>query len=199
MLEVVKLSTEEKLLVQAIRNGGPDKKKSVQKIIDDHQGFIHKLKLETGLSEEVLQDIYTDTVLLVLQHIEAYVFKEGSKLSTYFFRIFYFKSVDYLRKQMSNKIEYTDELPEYNDTSQNLTYQMEVKDEMSQIVGLLDKMCAVCRQIIMDWAYWGFKPNEIGERIGERDPVKYSKLKYNCVDQFKKLWIKRLAESNAFD
>jgi len=199
MSELVKLSTEENLLVQAIRNGGADKKKSVQKIIDDHQGFIYKLKLETGLSEDILQDIYTDTVLLVLQHIEEYVFKEGSKLSTYFFRIFYFKSVDYLRKQMSSKIEYTDELPEYDDTAQNFTYQMEVKDEMRQIVRLLDKMCSVCRQIIMDWAYWGFKPSEIGERIGERDPVKYSKLKYNCVDQFKKLWTRTLEARSAND
>ena len=45
----------------------------------------------------------------------------------------------------------------------------------------------------MDWAYWGFKPDEIGERIGETDRAKYAKLKYNCIDKFKKLWNKKTA------
>ena len=193
MIELVKPDTEEHILIQAIRNGGNGRTKGVQKIIDDHQGFIHKLKLDTGLGDDTLRDIYTDTVLLILQHIEDHTFKGDSKLSTYFFRVFYFKSVDFLRKQMASKIEYTDELPDHNDASQDFTNQMEIKDEMSQIIRLLDQMCAICRQIIMDWAYWGFKPNEIGERIGEKNPVKYSKLKYNCVDQFKKLWAKRMA------
>jgi RNA polymerase sigma-70 factor (ECF subfamily) len=192
MLAEPKTISQDEEVILSIKQGNKDKNKLVQKLIDDHHGFIHKLKLETGLSEIELKDIYTDTVLLVLQHIENNTFKGESKLSTYFFRIFYFKTVDYLRKVSANKIDYTGDLPDQNDAAQNVTSQIEVRDEMSQIVRLLDKMCAPCRQIIMDWAYWGYKPDEIGERIGERDPVKFSKMKYNCVEKFKKLWNKRM-------
>lgn len=170
-----------------------DKNKNAQKLIDDHYGFIYKLKNETGLEEDTLKDIYTDTVLLILEHMENGTFKGESKLSTYFFRIFYFKTVDFLRKNASNKIDYTNELPEIDDSGQNVTRDIEIKDEMSQIVLLLDKMCSPCREIIMDWAYWGFKVDEIGIRIGETDPVKFSKLKYNCLEKFKALWNKKMA------
>jgi RNA polymerase sigma factor (sigma-70 family) len=169
-----------------------DKNRKVQKLIDDHYGFIYKLKAETGLSEDILKDIYTDTVLLIIEHMENGTFKGDSKISTYFFRIYYFKTVDFLRKNASNKIDYLDELPEIDDSGQNISNEIEVKDEMNQILLLLDTMCSPCREIIMDWAYWGFKPDEIGERIGEKDPVKFSKMKYNCIEKFKKLWNKRM-------
>ena len=175
------------------KNENADKNRQAQKLIDDHYGFIYKLKAETGLNEETLKDIYTDTVLLILDHMENGTFKAESKLSTYFFRIYYFKTIDFLRKNASNKIDYTNELPETNDTGQDLTQDLEIKDEMNQILTLLDTMCSPCREIIMDWAYWGFKPEEIGERIGERNPVKFSKLKYNCIEKFKKLWTQKMS------
>ena len=174
------------------KTGNTDRNRQAQKLIDDHYGFIYKLKGETGLDEETLKDIYTDTVLLILDHIESGIFKAQSKLSTYFYRVYYFKTVDFLRKKTTNKIDYTNELPEINYSNENLTLDLEVKDEMNQIIILLDTMCAPCRQIIMDWAYWGFKSEEIGERIGEKDPVKFSKLKYNCIDKFKKIWNKKM-------
>jgi len=175
------------------KNENADKNRLAQKLIDDHYGFIYKLKAETGLNEETLKDIYTDTVLLILNHMENGTFKAESKLSTYFFRVYYFKTIDFLRKNASNKIDYTNELPEINDSGQDFTQDLEIKDEMNQIIILLDTMCSPCREIIMDWAYWGFKPEEIGERIGERNPVKFSKLKYNCIEKFKKLWTKKMS------
>jgi len=188
-----KLKADELELVTAIRNDSFEKNKYIKHLINDYQGFIHKVRSETGLDESILKDIYTDTVLLILQHIRNDTFRGESRLSTYFYKIFYFKTVDYIRQNAANRIEYTDELPEQGDETQNITQLMEARDEMALIVKLLDKMCSPCREIIMDWAYWGFKPDEIGERIGETDPVKYSKLKYNCIDKFKKLWNKKIA------
>ncbi|TDE15317.1 RNA polymerase sigma factor [Dyadobacter psychrotolerans] len=193
MSTLQKTKADEFELVAAIKAGSFEKNKYVKLLISDHQGYIYKLRTETGLDESVLKDIYTDTVLLILQHIENDTFRGDSRLSTYFYKIFYFKTVDYIRQNASSRIEYTDELPEHSDETQNITQIVEAKDEMNLIIKLLDKMCSPCREIIMDWAYWGFKPDEIGQRIGETDPVKYSKIKYNCIDKFKKLWHKRTA------
>lgn len=180
-------------LLISIRGDEKRRGRYVKKIIDDHQGFIHKLKLETGLNEEDLRDIYTDTVLLVLQHIENGVFKGESKLSTYFYRVFYFRTIDFVRKKESNRIDYTDSLPESYDFGQNVLRELEQKEEVCLIFKVLDKMENPCRQIIMDWAYWGYSPEEIGKKIGVPDPVKFSKLKYNCLGRFRKLLTKEIS------
>ncbi|MCE7042644.1 RNA polymerase sigma factor [Dyadobacter sp. CY312] len=184
--------SDEAALISVIKEGGAEKNKYVKQLISGYQGYIFKLHSETGLSESVLKDLYTDTVMLIIKHIEEEKFRGESKLSTYFYRIFYFKTVDFLRLNAGSKIDYTDELPDFSDDAQNITGIMEARDEMNQIIRLLDKMCHPCRQIIMDWAYYGFKAEEIGARIGETDPVKYSKIKYNCIDKFKKLWTKQV-------
>lgn len=191
----LKLQTraEEATLIEVVKNGGFEKNKYVNQLIEQYQGYIHKLHSETGLSESILKDLYTDTVLLVLKHIENENFRNESRLSTYFYKIFYFKTIDYIRSDAASKIQYTSELPEYGDDSQNIYQNLEARDEMSQIIRLLEKMCPLCRQLIMEWAYWGFKPEEIGAHIGETNPVKYSKLKYQCIDRFKKLWTKKFA------
>lgn len=180
-------------LLNSIRSDERYRARYVKKIIDDHQGFIYKLKLETGLREEDLRDVYTDTVLLVMQHIETGVFKGDSKLSTYFYRVFYFRTIDFVRKKESNRIDYTDTLPERNDYGQNVLRELEQKEEVCLIFKVLDKMEDPCRQIIMDWAYWGFSPEEIGRKIGVPDPVKFSKLKYNCLGRFRKLLTKEIS------
>lgn len=174
-------------LLNSIRGDEKHRGRYVKKIIDDHQGFIYKLKLETGLLEEDLRDIYTDTVLLVLQHIESGIFKGESKLSTYFYRVFYFRTIDFVRKKESNRIDYMDSLPERNDFGRSVLQELEEREEVYVIFKVLDKMEDPCRQIIMDWAYWGFSAEEIGKKIGVEDPVKFSKLKYNCLGRFRKL------------
>ncbi|GLU52692.1 sigma-70 family RNA polymerase sigma factor [Dyadobacter frigoris] len=190
MTDAQKIKSDEHALIAAIKNGGTNKNKYVTQLINDYQGYIHKLHSKTSISESILKDIFTDTVLLVLEHIESETFRGESKLSTYFYKIFYFKAVDYLRHHAANKIDYMDSLPEYADDKQNIMQQLESTETLSQIIQLLDKMCLPCRQIIMGWAYWGFKTEEISDRIGESDPVKYSKIKYNCIVKFKKLWNK---------
>jgi RNA polymerase sigma factor (sigma-70 family) len=174
-------------LLSAIRGNEKCRARYVKKIIDDHQGFIYKLKVETGLAEEELRDIYTDTVVLVIQHIEAGIFKGDSKLSTYFYRVFYFRTIDFVRKKQSNRIDYTDSLPDHNDYAQNVLQELVQKEEVRLIFKVLDKMADPCRQLIMDWAYWGFTSQEIGVKIGVKDPVKFAKLKHNCLGRFRKL------------
>jgi RNA polymerase sigma factor (sigma-70 family) len=191
MKKVQMSKTDEEVLIKVIQEGGAQRNKYVQKIISSYQGYIFKIKSETGLTENVLRDLYTDTVMLVLKHIEEEKYRGESRLSTYFYRIFYFKTVDFIRQNASSKIDYTDDVPDLGDDTQNLTGIIEARDEMNQVISLLDKMCPQCRQIIMDWAYYGFKSDEIGARIGETDPVKYSRIKYNCIDKFKKLWYKK--------
>lgn len=195
MCIAIKVKFDELAFITAIRGAGKDRDKFVRQFIAHHQGFIQKLYLETHVKKNILKDLYTDAVLLVLQHIENETFRGASKLSTYFYQIFYFQTIDHIRRQAANKIEYSDNLPEHSDEKQNFARQLEATDAMDQVVKQLESMCPVCRQIIMDWGYWGFKPEEIRARIAELDSLKYAKIKYNCLIQFKKRWERDMRSS----
>ena len=62
----------------------------LRRFIDLNSGFVNRFCHETGLDEDLLHDIYIDSVLLVFEHVESGKFKRQSKLSTYLFRLYYF-------------------------------------------------------------------------------------------------------------
>ncbi|WP_254559996.1 RNA polymerase sigma factor [Dyadobacter diqingensis] len=178
-------------VIVSIRKGGVEREKSVKKMIADYHGYIHKLHIQTNVSQNILRDIYIDTIIVIIAKIEDGSFKGESKLSTYLYRIFYFKTIDFIRKTSVNKIDYRDDVPDSQDFSKDIAKAVEVDEDIGRMIRLLDNMCPPCRQIIMDWAYWGFSAEEIAKRIGEDDPVKFSKIKYGCIEKLKKLWNKQ--------
>ncbi|MCE7065098.1 RNA polymerase sigma factor [Dyadobacter sp. CY326] len=180
------------IIIELIRKGGVHREQSVKRIIAEYHGYIHKFYIETKVSKSILADLYTDTIIVLIAKIEDGSFKGESKLSTFLYRIFYFKTVDYIRKKMTNKVHYHDNLPDVEDDSKNIEKALELDEETLRIIRALDKMCPPCRQIIMDWAYWGFSLEEIAKRIGEEDHVKLSKIKYGCISKLRKLLGKNL-------
>ncbi len=175
-----------------------DRLKNLQalEILESHSGFIHKFKEDTGLPEPVLRDLYTDTALTVLTKIEKGDFRGDSKISTYFYKIFYFKAVDYMRKSAKNKIDYLDTLPDHRDDSQDIEKAVTQSEESIEMISLLEKMCPVCRKIITQWAYLGFSNQELGESLGEQNAAKIAKIKFNCIEKFKKLWNNKMSRLN---
>ncbi|GAB2767010.1 hypothetical protein GCM10027275_06480 [Rhabdobacter roseus] len=146
-----------------------------------------------GLAEEVLKDIYTDTVISVVRQVEEGHFRGDSKLSSYFFRIFYFKTIDYLRKEAhsQSRILFTNEVPDLGDSnSWNGTIHdgLDSEDRLKQISAVLNKMCPLCRSLIDDWILKGYTVQEMAERMGETDIRKFSRTKYKCTEKFKSLW-----------
>ena len=86
-----KIKADELALVAAIKNDSFEKNKYIKHLINDYQGFIHKIKSETGLDESILKDIYTDTVLLILQHIRNDTFRGRAGYLLIFIKYFTLK------------------------------------------------------------------------------------------------------------
>ena len=176
-------------LVAAVLHGGTDREKSIKRIISAHQGYIFKLHTKTHVNLGILKDIYIDTVLIVIERIENGSFKGESKLSTYLYQVFYFKTIDFIRKASAEKLVYLDVVPDCQDSGNNIERNLEISDEARKLLDIINTMCPPCRQIILDWGYWGYSLEEIAVRINENNPAKFSRLKYSCIEKLKKLWL----------
>ncbi len=160
----------------------------LRRFIDLNSGFVNRFCHETGLDEDLLHDIYIDSVLLVFEHVESGKFKRQSKLSTYLFRLYYFKVIDEIRKSGSGKVIYTDKLPEYPDPVLNAAGTLEGLETMKRVVRVLDSMCLECKELILDWAYIGYDLEEIRNRMGFDSPARFNKFKFTCLKKFKAIW-----------
>ncbi|SRR5690606_4840044 len=175
-------------VIAAVKNGVQKRDDIINKILVQFEGYVNKFQKETDLDREVLYDIYVDTVLQVLDHIENDKFHRKSKLSTYLFRIYYFKVIDEIRKLSSENITYTDDLPDYPDPLLNAVNRLELSDTMLRVKRVLDTMSPECKEFIMNWGYLGYDLEELRKRMNFDNSIKFSKFKFNCIKKFRELW-----------
>lgn len=172
-------------IVAAIQKGGAEREKAVYYLFDTHLGFLHKVRKKQFLSLEEAQDAYADAVVKLSSQISLGKFRGESKLSTYFYKIFYNKCVDVSRKKASNAITQVEEYPELSDPAENLLHLMDVKDEAMQVRKLMGNMGENCKNILLDWAYMGYSMEEIAQRRNLKTADSARSLKYKCLKKLR--------------
>lgn len=175
------------VIIEAIRTGGGKREEAAKYLIDRHIGFIYKVSRKLRLEEALAKDAYLDAVIAVIQQVESGAYRGENKLSSYLYQIFYFKSIDILRKHSTNSEEYMEQLPDRADDRSDMSLTLEQRESVSQIERLLERMGQPCKQILMDWGFWGYQIQEIAERMGVDDPVKISRRKYKCLEELREM------------
>jgi len=173
-------------ITHAILEGGKPKENAIQYLIDTHIGFVHKVHRNLNLSIDEAKDVYTDAILALMQAVENKTFKGNSKLSTFLYKIFYFKCVDLSRKNTTNRIDYMEEIPDVNPSEMDSFKDLLINDEVKNLKIHLEKIGNPCYQILMDWGFWGYKMNEIAKRNGLENAGKAKRKKYNCLQKLMK-------------
>lgn len=173
--------------LEDIRRGGKARESAVRYLIDRHIGFVYKISRKLRLDEDQAKDAYLDAVIAVMQQVETGAYRGENKLSSYLYQIFYYKSVDILRKQSTNWENYVEDVPDQIDERSDMLLHLEQQESVNQVAALLEKMGNPCKQILMDWGFWGYQIQEIAERMGVDDPVKISRRKYKCIEALREL------------
>ncbi|MFK7774513.1 MAG: RNA polymerase sigma factor [Saprospiraceae bacterium] len=174
-------------IIKAFLAGGTSKEAAVNQVMNDFIHYLPTVAKKTGLKKEEALDIFTDAIMDMIDQIVAFKFKGESKLSTYFYKIFYFKCVDLFRKNTTNNIEYREELPEVSDTSLIAPNKIEIEEEIKQLHKYLNQLGEPCKQILLDWGFWGYNMSEIAERIGLESSTQAKDRKYKCLKKLRKL------------
>jgi RNA polymerase sigma factor (sigma-70 family) len=174
-------------IIEAFSTGGALKEQAVNHVMSEYIPYLPKVAKKTGLSQDEALDVFTDAIMALIDQTTSAQFKGASKLSTYFYKIFYFKSVDLFRKNTTNQIDYREELPEAIDSESLPIKKMETNEDINQLHQYLDQIGEPCKQILLDWGFWGYNMNEIAERAGLEGSTQAKDRKYKCLQKLRKL------------
>lgn len=180
-------SWSEEKIVQSILAGGALKEQAVNYLMDKYIHYLPKIAQKTGLDRDQALDAFTDAIMVVMDNIIKGTFKGDSKLSSYFYKIFFNKSVDLFRKNTTNRIDYPEVLPDDSDKEPLVAEKMETKEQIKELYKYLDKLGEPCKQILIDWGFWGYNMTEIAERTGLAGSLQAKDRKYQCLKKLRKM------------
>ena len=174
-------------LIAGMKSGGKDFENISTYMFHAYKGFLPKIKNKLHLSQQQMQDAYADSLVKLIRHIKNGSFRKESKVSSYFYTIFYNTCVDVSRKNASNKNILTLELLEYDARERDLLKMIDNKEEAAQVVRLIHTLGNTCQRILMDWGYYGYSMDEIAERSNLSNAESARSMKYKCLKKLKKL------------
>ncbi len=175
----------DKKLLDALSKAGAQKESATRYLIQQYAYYIPTISKKTGLSQEETLDQYTDAILDMSDQVKEGKFNGNSKLSSYLYKICYFKCIDLSRKKTTNKIDYRENIPETSDPLQNTTAFLETKEEIALIQQQLDRLPSPCKRILLDWGYWGYNMTEIADRAGLANATQAKDRKYKCLKKLR--------------
>jgi len=189
----------DQILIQRLRGSTSDFEKTVSFLYRHYRGYLGKARKKySSLSEEDLQDAYTDAInALIKQVIQDKYDKEKGSLSTLFYQIFSHKCVDQLRRITNHKNEWARQLdqlvPDLPVAGVNFLMTMVQKEAFEGMLELMEELKPPCKSLIMDLDYWGFTPEETAKRNGYKNGPSVSQAKYRCMESLRK----KLSQKNA--
>lgn len=184
-------SFTDKEILTKVQNGGKEFEDISLYLFHQFKGFIPKVKSKLHLPQEQLQDAYADALVKLLRHLKNGTFRSDSKISSYFYSIFYNTSVDVSRKNTSYKNMPTQELFEHDAKETDLRHLIDIKDEANQVLNLIGSMGEACKNILTDWGYFGYKMDEIAIRNNLSNAESARSMKYKCLKKLKAMLAKQ--------
>ena len=172
-------------IISRLRSGGKDFEEVSDYLFQQYLGYIPTLKNKLHLSVPELQDAYSDALVKLITQVKSGKFRGESKLSSYFYTIFYNASVDVSRKNTSYKNSPTEELFEYTATERDLYKIIETNDQMDFLMFHFEMIGDPCRRILMDWGYYGYSMEEIATRSKLSNAESARSMKYKCLKKLK--------------
>ena len=174
-------------LIEAIRRGGLAREKALLFLYKRYVAFVYKLQKRYSLSIEDAKDAYSDAIIVAGEQISKNMFRGESQISSYLYRIFSNKCVDLIRKKANPPTHTLETVSTLSDREKSMQDLLEVRDEVRELEHVLDQMGPSCKQILLDWAYFGYSMEEIAQRAGLKNAESAMSQKYKCFKKLKQL------------
>jgi len=184
----------DEIIISRLQKGGKDFEDTSMYLFNALKGFMATIREKIPLSKVELQDAYSDALVKLIRHLKDGSFRGESKISTYFYRIYYNTCVDVSRKNASNKDVVIQEVSEYDARERDLINLIDTEDQASQVLTLINEMDKTCKRILIDWAYYGYDMSEIAKRSELSSPESARSMKYKCLKKLRLILSEKLYE-----
>lgn len=175
-------SMEDTLIIQLIREG-----KREQPIRYLYREFpkIKNLMLKEGLSQEVAEELFQNSLILFIEKVEHPQFELRSKVSTFLYGINRFLAKNEAKRQRKTaQVEWTEAIG-YDDSELNYDFEKEAK--LSQLEFILTQITAKCQQIFQLFYFEKKSMKEIATQLNYSSVNSAKTQKYKCIEQAIKL------------
>lgn len=173
----------DKEIIKAIRKGRNEK--PIKQLYQEYPK-IKTLILKSGGTEEIAQEIFNDSLVLLIEKIRNPKFELTSKMTTYLYGINRFLMKNELRKQK----KYNYEL-EWNDTlilnQEDLAYDFEKEKQLTRLEKILDTISEKCKQIFRLFYYQKENMETIAKKLGFSSVNSAKTQKYKCIEKASKI------------
>lgn len=146
---------------------------------------VKNLIISSGGTKEMAQEIFNDSLILLIEKIEHDNFKLTSKLTTYLYGVNRFLMKNQLRKEKKNiELEWSNVII-LNDDDLEYNYEKEAKIQLLE--KLLDKITEKCKAIIKLFYFEKQSMKQIANQLNFSSVNSAKTQKYKCLDNVSKL------------
>jgi RNA polymerase sigma factor (sigma-70 family) len=141
-----------------------------------------KIKIiSTGGTKEIAQEIFNDSLLLLVEKVEHPGFELTSKLTTYLFGIARLLWMNELRrKNKRQELEWSDALIV---TNEDLEYDEEKERKLLAIENIMNSISAKCKQLFKLFYYHNESMKFIAEKLNFSSVNSAKTQKYKCLEK----------------
>jgi RNA polymerase sigma factor (sigma-70 family) len=173
-------------IVRKIKKGGQSFEEVSMYLFDSFKGFISKVNSQLHLDDVAIKDAYADALVKCIGKVKDDTYRGESKLSSYFYRIFYNKAIDISRQNLSARNLSLDEIDQSDAKERDLIELFDIKEVSKSIEELIAFLGSPCKKILIDWAYYGYSMDEIAQRCKLKNADSARSMKYKCLKKLRK-------------
>lgn len=142
---------------------------------------IKQLILKSGCNEVVAQEVFNDSLLLLIEKIQQPAFELTSRLTTYLYGINRFMVKNELRKQnkTAHELEWSDTLIL---SESDLGYDNEEEERLKKLETILGKLSEKCRRIFELFYFQKASMDEIAKELSYSSVNSAKTQKYKCIE-----------------
>ena len=179
-------------IIELIRQG---KNEKPVKVLYKEFPKVKSLILKSGGTAEMAEEIFNDSLVLLLEKVYQPKFELTSKLSTYLYGINRFLLKNELRKQNKNNHDL-----EWSDTliisEEDLGYDFEKEQQLTLMEQILEQISEKCKEILRMFYFQKENMESIAARLDFSSVNSAKTQKYKCIEKASKMATEMQSNSN---
>jgi len=167
-------------IINAIQNGNLEK--PIQVLYKEYPK-IRLFLLKEGGREVIIQEIFNDSLVLLIEKLSNPSFELSSKLTTYLTGINRFLLKNEIRKIANEPFVSSEFHSEFIEGLESFEYDFEKENKLKQLDGILDTIQEKCKQILHFFYFEKRNMDFIAEKMGYSSVQSAKTQKYKCLEK----------------